>query len=335
MTKVFEKKPLISIIVPVYKVEKYLNRCIHSIVNQTMKDLEIILVDDGSPDTCPKMCDDWAKKDKRIKVIHQKNKGLSAARNHGIKISKGKYIGFVDSDDYIDKYMYENMVSVLIKEQGDMCCCKLQKVYEKRNFLSKEKFTKDVHVYSQSQYMNKFFKIGSQECVYYATTKLYKREILCNNQYPVGKTAEDVLGTFKALMKCNKIVELDYPYYFYYINNNSITGSGFSMRDFDLLSIWDEIVYLCNKKYIQYIDYAELNRNRIDYTLLMRMAINVKYEDIVAIYTSKYINCLKRVKQNKEQLLHSNIPLLRKVTLILICMNYKLFCKICYKIKHL
>ena len=147
MTKVFEKKPLISIIVPVYKVEKYLNRCIHSIVNQTMKDLEIILVDDGSPDTCPKMCDDWAKKDKRIKVIHQKNKGLSAARNHGIKISKGKYIGFVDSDDYIDKYMYENMVSVLIKEQGDMCCCKLQKVYEKRNFLSKEKFTKDVHVY--------------------------------------------------------------------------------------------------------------------------------------------------------------------------------------------
>ena len=94
---------LISIIVPVYKVEKYIDRCVESIINQTYKNIEIILVDDGSPDNCPKICDEWAKKDKRIRVIHKENRGVSSARNVGIDVAKGKYIGFVDSDDYIEK----------------------------------------------------------------------------------------------------------------------------------------------------------------------------------------------------------------------------------------
>ena len=95
------KNELITIIVPVYKVEKYLDRCVQSIVDQTYTNLEIILVDDGSPDNCPKMCDEWAKKDKRIKVIHKQNGGLSDARNAGLEKAKGKYVGFVDSDDYV------------------------------------------------------------------------------------------------------------------------------------------------------------------------------------------------------------------------------------------
>ena len=96
------KQPQISIIIPVYNVEKYLNRCIESVVNQSFKELEIILVDDGSPDNCPQMCDDWATKDSRIKVIHQNNAGQAAARNNGMKIASGNYINFVDSDDWID-----------------------------------------------------------------------------------------------------------------------------------------------------------------------------------------------------------------------------------------
>ncbi|MBQ4243839.1 MAG: glycosyltransferase, partial [Clostridia bacterium] len=110
---------LISVIVPVYKTEKYLDRCVNSIVNQTYKNLEIILVDDGSPDRCPELCDRWAEKDNRIKVIHQENGGMSAARNAGLRIAKGDYIGFVDSDDWIDNDMYEYLYILLINNQAD------------------------------------------------------------------------------------------------------------------------------------------------------------------------------------------------------------------------
>jgi glycosyltransferase involved in cell wall biosynthesis len=111
--------PQISIIVPVYKVEKYIDRCVQSIINQTLQDIEIILVDDGSPDTCPGLCDEWSQRDKRIKVIHKQNGGLSSARNAGMKIATGKYIGFVDSDDDVDPDMYMKMYTVAEREQVD------------------------------------------------------------------------------------------------------------------------------------------------------------------------------------------------------------------------
>ena len=104
--------PLISVIVPVYKVEKYLNKCVQSIVNQTYKNLEIILVDDGSPDNCPEMCDEWAKKDSRIKVIHQENAGLAEARNSGISVATGEFFMFIDSDDYAEPDMIELLLNL-------------------------------------------------------------------------------------------------------------------------------------------------------------------------------------------------------------------------------
>ena len=125
------KDELITVIVPVYKVEKYLDRCVQSIVDQTYTNLEIILVDDGSPDNCPKMCDEWAKKDKRIKVIHKQNGGLSDARNAGLEKAKGKYVGFVDSDDYISPIMYEKLYKCIIDNQADMAMCGFSTVDEK------------------------------------------------------------------------------------------------------------------------------------------------------------------------------------------------------------
>ena len=113
----------ISIIVPVYKVERYLENCIESIINQTFKDFELILVDDGSPDRCGLICDNYAKKDERIKVIHKKNEGLSAARNSGIQIAKGEYIAFVDSDDCINKNMYETLYDTAIENKSDIVVC--------------------------------------------------------------------------------------------------------------------------------------------------------------------------------------------------------------------
>lgn len=122
--------PLISVIVPIYNVEKYLARCVDSIVNQTYKNLEIILVDDGSPDRCPKMCDDYAEKDSRIKVVHKKNGGLSDARNAGMAVATGEYISFIDSDDYVSDDFFECLLDVMNKENSDIAECSVVKLYE-------------------------------------------------------------------------------------------------------------------------------------------------------------------------------------------------------------
>ena len=122
-----QKLPLISVIIPVYNVEKYLKKCIDSVINQTYTNLEIILVSDTSPDNCEKICDDYAEKDSRIKVIHKEKNGLSAARNAGIDIASGKYIGFVDSDDYIALDMYELLYKNILKENADISACGLKR----------------------------------------------------------------------------------------------------------------------------------------------------------------------------------------------------------------
>ena len=148
--------PKISIIVPVYKVEKYIDRCIKSLVNQTLKDIEIILVDDGSPDSCPNICDDWAKKDQRIKVVHKENGGLSSARNAGVRIATGKYVGFVDSDDDVELDMYEKMYHQAQVNKVDFVMCDYQRILNDHEryiktldidegYYSKEKIIHDIY----------------------------------------------------------------------------------------------------------------------------------------------------------------------------------------------
>ena len=122
--------PKISVIIPVYKVEEYINRCIKSVVNQTYDNLEIILVDDGSPDNCPVICDKWAEKDSRIKVIHKNNGGLSDARNMGMKIASGELIGFIDSDDWISKEMYQLLYENMKENESDISACGVKMVWE-------------------------------------------------------------------------------------------------------------------------------------------------------------------------------------------------------------
>lgn len=315
---------LISIIVPVYNVEKYLNRCIDSIINQTYKNLEIILVDDGSPDNCGMICDEYAKKDDRIKVIHKKNGGLSDARNNGIKIANGNYIGFVDSDDWIAPNMYEKLYYALVDNNADISCCKNIRCKD-NNIKINKKFDNNIIIYNQLQFLRKFFKIDSQECVYYACNKLYKKQIIHDNQYPINLTSEDVLGTYKALLKSKKIVEINYPYYYYYYNPNSITSGNFSKKDLDLIEIWDKVVGITKKDANDFLWMAELNRYRIDYTLLMRMALKLDFCEIEKNYYKEYKEMLKSLKKHKDILLKAPIPCSRKLTIILICTNYKFF----------
>ena len=215
---------MISIIVPVYGVEKYLDRCITSIVNQTYKELEIILVDDGSLDKCPQMCDEWAKKDQRIRVIHKENGGLSDARNAGLQIAKGKYIGFVDSDDYIAPDMYECLLGKIEESKADLAICNYEMVDEKNSpFYSEESPIKD-EILTRSQSIK---KLAEGKWWYYITVwnKLYSRKSLKGVEFPVGKIHEDQFVGHKIYCNCETVVCISRKMYFYVQRSNSIMSA--------------------------------------------------------------------------------------------------------------
>jgi glycosyltransferase involved in cell wall biosynthesis len=229
---------LISVIVPVYNVEKYLPQCINSLLNQTIKNLEIILVNDGSLDTSGKICDEFSKKDNRIIVIHKENGGLSSARNAGLEIAKGPYIGFVDSDDWLDESMYETLLKIIKDTDSDISCCKFFKTAD-----SEEKIpatdNEIIQSFNNVEGLNNFYTdLYTQTVV--AWNKLYKRELFNDVIYPTGKIHEDEGTTYKLFYKANKIIYTNKPLYYYRITPNSITTSKFSKKRLDIIDIYDE-----------------------------------------------------------------------------------------------
>jgi glycosyltransferase involved in cell wall biosynthesis len=209
----------ISVIVPVYKVEKYLDKCIESIINQTYSNLEIILVDDGSPDNCPKICDNWAKKDNRIKVIHKKNGGLSEARNYGLNEASGNYVGFVDSDDIISQDMYEKMFKLLNDTKADISVCKFKR-FKENEVLKFNNNDDDINFYTKDKALESLLvdKLTSHIC-----NKLFKIELFENIEFPIGYKYEDIRTTYKIFEKANLVVETREELYGYLIRNDSIT----------------------------------------------------------------------------------------------------------------
>ena len=176
-------KELITVVVPVYKVEEYIYKCVDSIINQTYKNLEIILVDDGSPDNCPKICDDYSKKDKRIKVIHKKNGGVSSARNEGLKITKGNYIVFVDSDDWIESNFIKEMLTNLINSKVDYIVCGYNRVYDGKKEIINGNFNKKL--ISASNYLNKLLNV--QNGYGFVHMKMINKKVLKNIRFNENK----------------------------------------------------------------------------------------------------------------------------------------------------
>lgn len=210
------KNMLISIIVPVYNVEKYLPRCVSSITAQTYKNLEIILVDDGSPDTCGEMCDAMALKDDRIKVIHKKNGGLSSARNEGLRAATGDYIGFIDSDDWIQEDMYEYLMDGIQKYDADISIC--QRIVIKNNVESPVTLDKD-YVYDTDTAIRKLL---DEEIMNAVWNKLYKREIVEGIYFPEGRNYESTAVTFQYIERAKKVANLRYGKYYYLQRDDSI-----------------------------------------------------------------------------------------------------------------
>lgn len=215
------EKDLISVIVPVYKVEKYLEKCIESIIKQTYTNLQIILVDDGSPDNCGKICDEYAKKDLRIEVIHKANGGLSDARNVGISKAKGRYIGFVDSDDYIKEDMYEILLNLIKKYDADVSICNLYDVIDGNECIRNKE--NGIREYSRLDILKEV--LLDKNIQSYAWNKLYEKELFDEIKYPIGKKYEDIGTTFYVFEKCNKIVVTSEPEYYYLKRSDSLVNN--------------------------------------------------------------------------------------------------------------
>jgi len=209
----------ISVIVPIYNVEKYLERCIESIIGQTYQNLEIILVDDGSPDNCGKICDAYMKKDERIKVIHKENGGLSDARNAGQKIATGEYISFIDSDDYIDKDMYQYMIEEMKRANAEIAICGTKIEFENGKMIIKSNPIDEVLDSREAIIkMNSFSSFNMS-----VWNKLYKKNIVENIEFPFGKKSEDYYVMFRYFDKANKIILLKEAKYHYIQRENSIS----------------------------------------------------------------------------------------------------------------
>lgn len=214
-----KNEPKISIIVPIYNVEVYLRKCLDSIVNQTYKNLEIILVDDGSPDNCGVICDEYAANDERIKVIHKQNGGVSSARNAGLEIATGEYIGWVDSDDWIELDMFEYLVKNAQTYKADITVCSRIEQYETKSIF---RGWQQVEIYNTEQALELLLQDDLLQN--YLWDKLWRRELFKNICFPEGRSFEDIATVYKMFIKAKVIVCLPDAKYNYWQRENSIVN---------------------------------------------------------------------------------------------------------------
>ncbi|MBQ6935032.1 MAG: glycosyltransferase [Clostridia bacterium] len=219
--------PLISIIIPIYKAERYLNMCIESVVNQTYKHIEIILVDDGSPDSCPTICDEWSKKDSRIIVIHKKNGGVSTARNAALDIVNGEYITFVDSDDTIDERLIEILYTRLVQNQVDCSVCNMNIVTESSTNAKKTSETE--LILDKNEMIKEILSDGITAGFVWG--KMFKKEFIQGLHFEENiHFMEDQLFVIQVLLNCENVVFTPEPLYNYFQRCDSVTQSGFNEK---------------------------------------------------------------------------------------------------------
>lgn len=294
--------PEISIIVPVYNVEKYLKRCIDSILNQSFTDFELILVDDGSTDNSGKIIDEYAIKDERIKVIHKENGGQGSARNRGLDIAKGNYIGFIDSDDWIHKDMYKILYENIIKYNMD-----ISQIDHKptSSYINDEDIINEkVHIVDNI--LEEFGNCTSFELLPYifVWNKLYKADIWSNFRFPENKFAEDLRVIYKIYDKSNKMIKIDRKLYYYFMSDNSSTRGKFNIKKLEDIEAWEEMLQFFNNKHsdinisnlkavfcgrlLRYYFWSYEYKN-IQVDLKKKFNMNAKY-----VLNSKKLNCKEK-----------------------------------------
>lgn len=239
---------MISVIVPVYNVEKYLERCVDSILDQSYRDFELILVDDGSTDTSGMICDKLRERDERIRVIHQKNGGLSAARNKGLSEAKGEYFTFVDSDDFLDKSFLETLYKNAGKYEADVSVCGYRPVWENPRKNKKQQGCKndEVRLYTGKEAVHEIVS-KSRTCMITAWGKLYHHSLRDHLFYPEGKLHEDEFVTYKVFYSSKKVVETEKENYCYFQRDSSIMN-GYNIKRLDKIEALKEAVEFFEEK---------------------------------------------------------------------------------------
>lgn len=315
-------KELISVVIPIYNVEKYLRRCIDSVIKQTYENLEIILVDDGSQDNCAEICDEYAINDSRIKVIHKLNGGLSDARNSGIDIASGKYITFIDSDDYVTKDYIEVLYNALKADMTDLAISSHKVIYENGTVI--EKATGEKSILSSKEVLERILYDDGIDLSAWA--KLYKIELWNDVRYPKGRLFEDSATTYKLIDKCDKVTIISKATYNYMIRNSSITNVKFSNKKLDLIKSTQEMCTYVKKRYP---DLEKATNRRLMYAYLSTLTQLIKSNeknDEVEEYLYYYIE-----ENSKKVLIDKKVPTRDKLALISTKFGLK-FYKIIWKI---
>lgn len=299
------RMPLINIIVPIYNVEKYLDKCVRSILNQTYKNIRVILVDDGSPDKCPEMCESYARKDDRIFVIHKKNGGLSSARNSGLDVlfssqfsDKGKYVAFIDSDDYVAEDYIEFLYDMIEKNQADIAQCGHYIEFSEKRRNDKNREHKTI-VLSKEEGLESLCYNGVWDVT--AWNKLYKLQILEYVRYPEGRCYEDTATSYLITDKAKRLVVNMEPKYYYVQRYSSIANSN-SWKEYKIqfIEIGDQFADWITLNYPQYAEAANIKRVFVRFSTLSQMVNSNHYDDRVVEIRKTILNYKDSVLKNPK-----------------------------------
>lgn len=277
---------LISLIVPVYNVSEYLDRCVASMLLQDFKDIEILLIDDGSTDDSGEKCERWGKKDKRIQVFHKNNGGLSDARNYGLMHANAEYVTFIDSDDYIDKSFCSTLYFLAVQNHAQIAACGTRIVYESGKEKVNNDRLKDITVDSLTAFQYMLYENGITNS---AWGKIYVRSLFDCITYPVGKYCEDAFTTYKLILKCSKIAITNKALYNYYIRKNSILGQADITTQLDLIEACDEIDYLVHEKFPSLISASRYKKFIANISLIVKADLNDKSHKVLIDKAWKYV----------------------------------------------
>lgn len=308
--------PEISVIVPVYKAEQYLDRCVKSILEQTYQNFELILVDDGSPDNSPSLCDEWAKNDNRIHVIHKENGGASSARNAGLKIAKGNWIAFADSDDWLDKTALKTLYDLANQYNVPMAIGGMQVVqkYTDASIVMKQ----NAKMLSNADLMSRFFRLNGEPDTHSVWGAIIRRDILVDYSFVEGRMNEDVETCYYLARKCEAAVYTDAPLYNYFKNIEGVTNSGFSKKKLDLLDIWDIVQKQVEQFTPEYSYACEMNCKRARFTLLTQMSLNgYDHHDPFMAETKRKLK--RDIRGAFWELMKWKMPISRKAILVFEC----------------
>ncbi len=301
----------ISVIVPIFKVEQYLEKCINSIINQTYQNLEIILVDDGSPDNCGAICEELAIKDNRIKVIHKENGGLSSARNAGLDIATGDLIAFIDSDDWIEPEMLTVLERILSENNADFSVCGMITDYGNAVIINKLSVSNVVKV-NKSEIFNLI--LNAPTFYGYAWNKLYRREIIGDLRFDESlMSCEDLDFCVRLAAKCDSAVYTNEKFYHYMQHSASMTGeTGYSPRKLSVLKAYENILPYYEKYNPENLSIIRKNYLKIAINVKGRMLLN-KTDDI------KVLEMLESIIQNNYKLVikDNNIKLTTKFNIFI------------------